>query len=80
MKKRFPDRVERKAHEVINRLTGGQHWSRIGGRRLHFSKYIVVFNLPADYRLVCWIVSGQCYDKKTMSHATYNSFAANTRR
>jgi hypothetical protein len=80
MKKRFPDRVERKAHEVINRLTGGQHWSRIGGRRLHFSNYIVVFNLPAHYRLVCWFTNGALTRHKTMPHSEYDGYAANTHR
>lgn len=80
MKQQFPQRITNKAQAIRQMLCNGQHWSQIGGRKLHCRDSVVVFNLPSWYRLVCWIERGYLAHYELMSHERYNSFAANTRR
>jgi len=72
MKHHFPPRVTAAATQVAHALNDGQHWSQLGGRRLHFSNRIVIFNLPSWYRLICWIEGGFLLRCELMSHERYN--------
>jgi hypothetical protein len=80
----FPFCVQTKAEQVLTRLQDGWHWSQLGGRKLHYTNGannpVVVFELPAWHRLVCWLKNGLIARSELMTHERYNSFAANTRR
>ena len=82
MKKRFPKNVEDKAVRILTELASGTHWSQIRGYayRLPASQIIVVYRLPAWYRLVCWLEDGLPRRSQLMSHERYNGLASNTRR
>lgn len=80
MKDSIPAYISSKASALLQQLKAGEHWSRLGGRKLYSKALRVVFKLPSHYRLVCWYEHKSLNRSETMSHERYNSIARNTRR
>lgn len=82
MKKRFPKSVEDKAVRILTELNNGTHWSQIPGYAYRFptTPTILVYRLPAWYRLVCWLEDGLLHRSQVMSHERYNGLASKPRR
>lgn len=77
-KKRLRADVTKKAEALLKKLKAGQHWSRIGGHKLHDA---VAFELPGRHRLLCWFEENEGLKKReAMTHEDYNKYASNTRR
>lgn len=62
------------ARDIIRRIDNGQHWSRVGGRKLRSNDTTIIFDLGAAWRLI-----GQDSDtgfkfKMACSHQEYNNF------
>lgn len=68
----FPERVVRKARELLKRLNAGEYWGHMRGKRLNYDRTRISVPIGRDYRLILREGPEGVVPVMVLSHEDYN--------
>jgi hypothetical protein len=69
---RLPENVLEKAESIVLRIENGEHFQRLGGKRMYFDKTLISIPVGMKYRIIARDANGQLSVKYVVTHERYN--------